>query len=576
MTNPLKIFEEETKTLLNDALEKLNLKTEIVLETPPEGKGDFAFACFPLSKIAKKAPDKIAEDIVKNIGRTESMEKVENIGGYVNFYIDEERLKENIVKSILEGKEKYGFFDKKNVKIILEHTSTNPTGPVHVGRARNPIIGDSLARLLKAYGYALKTEYYVNDMGKQTAILAWGAENIKEKSDEKRENYRLVKIYQKANKMMESDTDVEKQVNQLLLRYEHGDKDVEKLVKNVCNSVLSANEETLRKLNISVDDYVHESTFTKNRSVDEIIEKLKKSEYCKDENGAYYLDLKKFGIHGRDTRFFFTRKDGTSLYATRDLAYHLHKFKNSDIAIKVLGEDHKLETKQIGIALDILGVKKKPETVFYSFVSLPEGKMSTRKGAVVYIDDLIDEAVERAYNEVKKRRKEFSEHEFKKISEKEMKKIAETIGTGAVRYNIIRVQNEKQIVFKWEDALNFEGNSAPFIQYAHARACSILGKSKGYKKFDVKFLNDETEIRLIKTLARFPNAVEESAVSRKPHKIASYVFELASAFNQFYRDMPVLKAEKDEKNARLALVDCFRIVLRNALNLLGIDAPEEM
>ncbi|MBA3044458.1 arginine--tRNA ligase, partial [archaeon] len=158
----------------------------------------------------------------------------------------------------------------------------------------------------------------------------------------------------------------------------------------------------------------------------------------------------------------------------------------------------------------------------------------------------------------------------------EMERIAKTIGTGAVRYNIIRVQNEKQIIFKWEDALNFEGNSAPFIQYAHARACSILGKSEGYRSFDVKFLNDETEIRLIKTLARFPNIIEESAVSRKPHKLASYVFELASCFNQFYRDMPVLKAEKDEKNARLALVDCFRIVLRNGLNLLGIDAPEEM
>jgi len=576
MTNPLKIFEEEAKNLLNNALEKLNLKTEIVLETPPEGKGDFAFACFPLSKIAKKAPDKIAGDIVKNIGKTESMEKVENIGGYVNFYIDEERLKENTVKSILDEKEKYGCFPQKNAKIILEHTSANPTGPVHVGRARNPIIGDSLARLLKAYGYNVKTEYYVNDMGKQTAILAWGAENIKEKNDEKRENYRLVKIYQKVNKMMESDSEIEKHINQMLIKYEHGDKDVEKLVKDVCKNVLSANEETLKKINVSVDDYVYESTFTKNRSVDEIIEKLKKSEYCKNENGACYLDLEKFGIHGRDTRFFFTRKDGTSLYPTRDLAYHLHKFKNSDIAINVLGEDHKLETEQLGIALSLLGVKKKPEIVFYSFVSLPEGKMSTRKGAVVYIDDLIDEAVERAYNEVKKRRKEFSEHEFKKISEKEMKRIAKTIGTGAVRYNIIRVQNEKQIIFKWEDALNFEGNSAPFIQYAHARACSILSKSGGYNSFDVKFLNDETEIRLIKTLAGFPNMVEESAVSRKPYKIASYVFELATCFNQFYRDMPVLKAEENERNARLALVDCFRIVLRNALNLLGIDAPEEM
>ena len=141
MTNPLKIFEEETKTLLNDALQKLNLKTKIVLETPPEGKGDFAFACFPLSKIAKKTPDKIAEDVRKNIDKTDFIEKVENIGAYVNFYVDNEKLKEITVRTILEGKEKYGYFDKKDIRIILEHTSANPTGPIHVGRARNPIIG---------------------------------------------------------------------------------------------------------------------------------------------------------------------------------------------------------------------------------------------------------------------------------------------------------------------------------------------------------------------------------------------------------------------------------------------------
>jgi len=574
--NPLKIFEEKTKTLLNDALEKLNLKTEIILETPPEGKGDFSFACFPLSKIAKKAPDKIAKDIVRNTDVSEYIQKVENIGSYVNFYLNSDKLKEFTVKSVLDEKEKYGCFPQKNVKIILEHTSANPTGPIHVGRARNPIIGDSLARLLKAYGYTLKTEYYVNDMGKQTAILAWGVKNIKEKTDEKRENYCLVKTYQKANKMMESNPDVEKEINQLMLRYEQGDKDVEKHVKDVCKNVLSANAETLKKINICIDNYVWESGFAKDRSVDEIMGKLKKSEHCKKENGAYYLDLGNFGIHGRDTRFFFTRKDETSLYTTRDLAYHLHKFKNSDIAINVLGEDHKLETKQLSIALDILGVKKRAEIVFYSFVSLPEGKMSTRKGAVVYLDDLIDESIERAYNEVKKRRETFKQHEFKEVSEEDMKRIAEAIGTGAVRYNIIRIQNEKQIVFRWEDALNFEGNSAPFIQYAHARACSILAKSGGYRSFDVKFLNDENEIRLIKTLARFPNIVEESAVSRKTYKIAGYVFELATCFNQFYRDMPVLKAEENERNARLALVDCSRIVLRNALNLLGIDAPEEM
>jgi arginyl-tRNA synthetase len=274
---------------------------------------------------------------------------------------------------------------------------------------------------------------------------------------------------------------------------------------------------------------------------------------------------------GRNTKFFYLRQDGTTLYATRDIAYHLWKAKHADRLINVLGEDHKLESKQVEIALNLVGSKKIPKVIFYSFVSLPGGKMSTRRGRVVFLDDLVDECVKRAYTEVKKRRES-------ELSEKKMKEIAEIIGIGALRYNIIKVQPEKDILFKWEEALNFEGNASPFIQYAHARTCGILSKSKeSIKDVDAKLLVHGSEVNLIKKLSKFPIAIDEACEGFKPHSIAGYLFEVASSFNQFYRDCPVLPEEnKNLRIARLGLVKATKIVLRNGLDLLGIVAPEEM
>jgi arginyl-tRNA synthetase len=277
------------------------------------------------------------------------------------------------------------------------------------------------------------------------------------------------------------------------------------------------------------------------------------------------------GIQGRNTKFVYIRKDGTTLYATRDIAYHLWKAKHADILVNVLGEDHKLESKQVEIALELVGAKLIPNVIFYSFVSLPGGKMSTRRARVVYLDDLINECVKRAFEEVKKRR-------GKDLSEEKMREIAENVGIGALRYNIIKVQPEKDIVFKWDEALNFDGNAIPFIQYSHARACSILSKIKKEKRdFDSNALKHDSEVKLIKQLARFPLFIENASSGYKPHIIANYLFETASKFNQFYRDCPVL-SEKNTilRKSRISLVDASRIVLRNALELLGILAPEEM
>jgi len=575
MVYPLDGFKKEITAILQKVLSTLHYECEIRLEIPPEDMGDLAFPCFSLAPGAKKSPQHIANDIAKRIEKGRWIEKVEAKGGYVNFFVDTQRLVASALQSILETKEHYGCLPKKHKKVIIEHTSANPNGPLHVGRARNPIIGDTLVRLYKAAGYDVESQFYLDDMGKQVAILTWGINNLDSQnvptSEYPKPDHQNVGFYQAADKQMQEDEKVAKEIGELVQNSEQGDNKTLKRIHNAYAPVLQGIKDSLQRINIQIDHYVPESMFVQDKSVESIIKNLKKTKHCHEEEGAFYLDLASFGIKGRNTKFFITRKDGTTLYATRDIAYHLWKAEHADMLINVLGEDHKLESKQVAIALKLVHAKIIPRVIFYAFVSLPGGKMSTRKGRVVYLDHLIGECVSRAYEEVKKRR-------GSELTEKEMKQIAEIVGTGALRYNIIKVQPEKEIVFKWEEALNFEGDAVPFIQYAYARACGILSKAKDAEKaVDPKLLNHESELQLIKQLAQFPLYIEDASAGFKPHIIATYLFETASKFNQFYRDCRVLSEKNlSLQKSRLAVVDATRTVLRNGLDLLGIAAPEEM
>ena len=575
MNYPFDECKKELTSALQKALSALQYTCSIKLDTPLEKLGDFSFPCFPLAPIAKKSPQAIALKIVSKIEKHKWIDRVEAKGGYVNFFVNTKHLVSSTLESILSKKETYGHLSKKNKKVIIEHTSANPNGPLHVGRARNPIIGDTVVRIFRAAGYDVKSQFYLDDMGKQVAILAWGIHHIDTKdvvrSDYGKPDHENVGFYQAANKQMDEDETVAQQINDLIKKIEECDTGTLDMIHAAYAPVLEGINASLCRINITIDRYVPESLFVKDKSVESVIKNLKKTKYCSEENGAWYLDVESFGVSGRSTKFFFTRADGTSLYATRDIAYHLWKATQADVLINVLGEDHKLESKQVEVALQLLGVQTLPTPIFYAFVSLPDGKMSTRRGRVVYLDELIDECIERAYEEVKKRR-------GNELSEPAMKKIAQIVGIGALRYNIIKVQPEKDIMFKWGEALNFEGNAVPFIQYAHARACSILVKAKDvHEKINPALLTHDSEIRLVKQLARFPLVIDEACTGYRPHLIASYLFDTASLFNQFYRDCPVLPEEnKVLRASRLALVDAACIVLHNGLDLLGITAPKEM
>ena len=567
-------FSEEVKTAVHVALQKIGAEVEFQTEIPPSDAADLAVPCFQMSKALRKAPAAIAEELASNIEVKGLISSVTALNGYLNFKMDEKALFEDTISTIIEQDECYGSHPSKGIRVNVEHTSTNPTGPIHVGRARNPVIGDTLARCLSKFGYDVTTEYYVNDVGKQVVILTWGVNNLTEDQvdmteDRDKTDHKWVAYYRLANKLMETDPAVSEEISDMLRRFEAGDQEIIDTVRKTAEGMLGGLRETLSNIGVELDVYTWESKFIADGSAKNVVEKLKESKYAgQEENGAWYLDLKDFGIQGKNTKFTFTRADGTTLYTTRDLAYHLDKFTRADKLVDVLGEDQKLGSKQLCSALEILGCERMPEPMFYSFVSLPEGKMSTRKGVVVYLDDLIDEAVSRAYEEIKNRRSDYSEEK--------MMEIAKIVGIGAIRYNIVRVQPEKQFVFKWNDALNFDGNSGPFLQYSHARSCSMLRKAGEYNVVsDASKYTDETEKKLIKTLSKFPSIIQQAAEDRRIHLLPAYGHEVASAFNQFYASVPVLNSG-DSRDARITLVNCTRIVLRNILGCMGMGAPEEM
>lgn len=538
---------------------------EIKFEVPPNpNMGDLATSvAFQLAASQKKSPVEISSTIVKNITLDSPFKNVESKGPYINFFFDPEKFSRMVLESINND---YGSLNSRNETVILEHTSANPNGPLHIGHIRNAIIGDSLARVLRAAGFQVETQYYVNDMGRQIAMIVWGLQNLDYQMDpDEKKDVEIGKLYFQVNQELKANPEIKPQIDLILKTYEEENPpELESMFKEVVHKCLEGVEKTSQRMNITHDAFIWESQFVRDGSLDKILEDLE--EYT-TQNDVLYLDLTDYGI---EKELILTRSDGTSLYTTRDLAYHLQKSENSDQVVDVLGSDHKLAIDQLKIALGLLGGDS-PDVIFYEFITLPEGSMSTRRGVFISVDELIDEATQRARAELDERRPE--------LGEDEKKEIAKVIGVGAIRYYIARLSPEKHIVFKWDEALSFERGCAS-IQYAHARACKLLEKANGFNssKVDMNALNfqdmDTLEVDLLKTLARFSHIITDSAQDLRVHSVAQYALEVAGAFNKFYKSVPVIGSEKEV--LRLLLVDKSRITIRNCLDLLGIESPVSM
>ncbi len=546
-----------------EALDKGAWEPELELEESEHADISSRVA-FSLARTYKKSPAVVAEEIVNHLvipAENTLISDAVAAGPYINFYVNDFFLHKTLRK-IKEGIEPAG---EKKGKIIIEHTSANPDGPLHIGHLRNAIIGDVLVRVLKRAGFDVETHYYVNDMGRQIGVVVWGAERIAFDAN-KKADHAVADVYIAANRLVEENSEFLEDVDALMRNYEAGDEAVMKKYEAVVKKCLSGIQTSLQRLNIRHDLFVWESEFVRGGAVEEVMEELKQKGDIKLDGSDSALLLKLDGI---EKELVIQRTDGTSLYTTRDLAYHRWKSDRCDRVIDVFGKDHELVSQQLSKALEILGVKV-PEFVIFEFVSLPTGSLSTRAGRYIAADELMEKIEQRAYEEVDKKRTDLDEGKKHEIARK--------VGIGALRYDMVKVSPDKHITFVFEDALDIEKKGAPFIQYSHARACSILraAEERGFsvRDYDASLLREESEIELIKKLSRLGYVIESSEL--KPHLVAKYVREVAEWFNLFYKDCPVLNAEEELRKARMVLVDCAKIVLSNALDVLGIEAPEEM
>ncbi len=560
------MFEQKVAGLLSKVKE-LGLNNQEILEKlekPPQHElGDLAFPCFFLAPKLKKNPAEIAKGIANALNKKlpKEIERVEAINGYVNFFLSNSLISDAVLHEILKGKENYGSSNLgKGMKVLLEHTSINPNASPHVGRARGALIGDCLARLLKFQGYDVKVHYYVNDVSKQVALLVLSC-----KGNEKFE--KILDLYVRAAKKLKN-RKFEQKVFDVLRKFEMHDKETAGKFKNIVKKCVEGQLKILSRLDINYDIFDYESDYMSELS-NLLIKFEETGKLSRDKESRFVLNQSGTGLENemREPVLVLTRSDGTALYVLRDIAYTIDKLKKAERNIIILGEDQKLYFKQLANALSLLD-HKAPRVLHYSFVlvstSKGKKKMSTRKGELVLLEDFMNEAVKKAALEIRKRK---------------TKGDAEAIGMAAVKYAILKTEENKNVVFSWQEALNFEGDTGPYLQYAYARASSILRKaklSKKQNKADFSILKNEKEISLIKMLSEFPEICKNTAGHLTPHVIAGYAYKLAKSFNDFYESCPVLNAGQNEKEARLLLVVAARQVLGNALALLGINALERM
>ncbi|MCW4006667.1 MAG: arginine--tRNA ligase [Candidatus Bathyarchaeota archaeon] len=642
--NPFAEFRCECQSVLKQALNRE--LPQVQVENLPLSKpsnpnfGQLASSvCFELAKKLKQKPADLANKVSNAVDLTEFklISKVAQAGGYVNFYVDFAKFTALTIESISELGDEYGFVKTDAPKrTIVEHTSVNPLHPIHIGQARNPMLGDAIARILTRRGHNVSRHYYVDDVGRQSSVIAYGYAKLGKPEPTEKVDLYIGKIYTltsclveinrlkrqltqttedsdktaKLNKELSEWTSIaaelqqkhpelfaalaekigedqnpEEEINKLNRAYEKGEAQAKALVREVSDMCLEGFRQTQSRVEVFYDSWDWESDFVWSNQVGDVLGRLQETAFVYSEDGVLEFDAQKvvetLDLRGKlglredheITPLTLVRGDGTTLYTTRDVAYTLWKFSQAQKVINVIGMEQSLAQLQLKIALYALGYGDWAENFVhfaYNLVTLPGYKMSSRRGHYITFDEVLDEAVERAFQEVSKRSPQ--------LTEEEKREIANFVGTGAVRYALVDVDPGKPVVFTWDRVLNFETNSAPYVQYTHARACSILRKAPQQDKTaDCSLLQEKLETELVLTLASFPDVFIEAAEYLKPNTIADYSNALADKFNTLYNALPVIKAATPElAQSRLQLTQAIKTVLSNALNLIGITAPEKM
>ncbi len=554
------------------------------LDLSEGGAGDLAIALHRPAKAAGLAPSALAEAVARGFPSTAAVPTATAVGAYVNFAVDPSWLAETTLGLVRERGARFGWAEGTGAAVCVEHTSANPTGPLHIGRIRNSLIGDTLARLLRASGRSVTTQYYVDDVGRQAAMITWiwsrpPAEWPSEVRDavatggptrpDEPADRRLGRPYPAVSTYLKTHPEAAAEVGAITEALEGGRAPPRH--RELAEAVLAGMLASLARIGVAFDEFVWESSFLTDGSVPKVLERLAASPHAlREENGALAIDAEAHHLPKESSRIIVARANGTSLYVTRDIAYHLSKFARFPEVIDVLGQDHLLHARTLDALLAEMGESRRPEFLLYQYLTTPEGGgMSTRKGTAVHLDALLDEATERARAEVRSR--------WPDVAAEEVDRIAAAVGAGAVRYHIVRVAPDKAVTFRWEDALSFEGRSGPFVQYAFVRATSLLKKAETPGPYDGRGADLRTppERDLVRTIARWPRTIAYASRTRHVHAVAGYAHDLAESFNRFYQGVPVLKSGR-ERESRLALVEATRTTLGGVLDLLGLPKLDRM
>jgi len=568
---------ESIKKEIDQILKKVDFikheKIDKTLETPPDPKfGDLACnVCFSLSKKLKKPPQTIAEETTNKIKipKGSLITKVEAKAGYINFFFDYSKITKLSIKKILKEKNFYGSSNVgKKKRIMVEFAHPNTHKGFHIGHLRNICIGESISRILEFTGHKVFRTNYQGDIGPHVAKCLWGFINLhRSKAPKENKGDWLGEVYAEAARKFDEDEKIKQEVMEINKKLYRRDKEYLKLWKMTRKWSLDDFNKIYKGLGTKFDKLYFEAAIEK-RAI-EISKQLLKKGIAKLSEGAIIIDLSKYDLG----IYVLLTKEGNPLYESKDLALAEQQFSDFKIdkCIHVVGAEQKFYFQQLFKVFELVNSPGagKSQHLVYELVTLKKGKMSSRLGTIVLYSQLRDEILKKTLKEIEKRNP--------KMSKRKKLELAKKIGLGSLKYGMLRISFDKLLIFDMEEALQLEGNTGPYLQYAHTRSDGILKKAKKWKvNFENENLSKE-EKKVIKKLIEFPDIVEQALRDLKPHYICNYAYELADIFSEFYHACPVLKADtKKLRDFRLTLVKATKITLKNSLSLLGIDTPEKM
>ncbi len=558
-------FKEQIVQSISTAIGK-EVDIELI-EIPPDPKmGDYAFPCFSLSKKLKKNPVEIAKDISKKIKSGKYISEIKPLGPYVNFFIKKESLAERTLNDIDKEKEKYGKKKIEKKTILLEGWQPNTHKAFHIGHIRNAILSESIARILEFRDHKVIRTSYMGDVGAHVAKWLWYYKKFyKGKIPKKNVSKWAGEIYSKASRKSHDNDKYKEEINEIHRKLEEGDPDLTKLWKKTRELCLEDMWKIFKEMDCKIERNYFESEVEKPGK--EKVMKLVKKGLAEHSEGAIIINLEKYNLG----IYVLLKSNGASLYSTKDigLAYLKSKEYDFDLSLYVVASEQDHHFRQLFKTLELMGYKHgdKLKHVSYGLVKLKEGKMSSRLGNVILYEDFRDQLIKRVSKIIKTR----------KLVKAEKENIGKTVAFGAMNFTMLNQDSQKEIIFDPDQALSFEGETGPYVQYTHARASSILRKYKKHiKKIDYSLLKTEEERTILNLLYQFPTAVEKASMHYKPNIITRYLLDLSQAFNEYYHKHQILQEDKELVKARIFLVKGIVQVLKNGLHMLVIKAPEVM